>query len=229
MAAPVEDYIALAEDAANLGKRARVNRRGAAGSGARYDHFTTPVSPHSKLGTQFYSTPYQTVKDNASAQDGTTTGFFWLQNPLASGFNLWLRHLLLRPSVIATTAFLTSPRILAERFVYTGGTASGATITPAKRVTGQAAAAFLRTAMTGMTGIALGLGVVTTFVVPPVLTGVGQFDPAVQRWPENRDPFETDGLLLVPGEGVVIYQPDAGTAADTRRFVMDITTDEVEV
>ena len=163
----------------------------------------------------------------AAAQDALATGFFWLQNPAASGLNLIVRQFTLRFSLAANTACPTAPRIVLARFTFTG-TPSGATVTPAKRRTADNAnVATMRTAVTGMT---VTLGAIAASFLVPAMSAAGQtFTPPEQQWPPNLDSIEEEDLILVPGEGALLYQPDAGTASDPRRFTVDLRAEEVEV
>ena len=69
---------------------------------------------------------------------------------------------------------------------------------------------------------------IASLLVPVVMTAAGDFASGQQVWPASKDPLEDDGLELAPGEGLVLYQPDAGTATDPRRFVANLTVEEAE-
>jgi len=221
MAAPTPSYVRLVDDASNTGKKARTQSR-VVGADTVHEHFQIPTSRRSKLGVHYYSPALQSVQ--ASAQDGTSTGFLWIQNPIGSGITMVLREIALRFN--GTAAAATLPRVLATKFTFTG-TASGASVTPARRKTGEnSPLGFIRTAVTGMT-VTLG-AIVASFIVPSIISASGVFPDSQQVWPATKDAMEEDGIELAPGEGVVIYQPDAGTAADPRRFVANIVVEEVE-
>src|SRR3990167_4497440 len=226
MAAPIASYVQLPDDSGNTGKKPRTQTR-VVGANTVHEHFFVPTSQRAKLGVFHYSTTLQSVKDNASAQDGTTTGFFWLANPVGSTIELIVREIALQFSAITGTAMVTVPHILAQRFTLTG-TASGGTVTPAKRRSSEAAnVGSLRTAVTGMTP-SLG-ATVKTFLTPIIISAASPFAPPPQVWPTSKDPLEDGGLVLAAGEGLVLYQPDAGTASEVRRFTVDATTEEADV
>ena len=108
-----------------------------------------------------------------------------------------------------------------ERVTFTG-TPSGAAITPAKRDSTDATnTATLNTASTGLT-LTAG-AVIESFVVGSILTAVGAVSVPEEMW----QPKDDDGLIVLrQNEGVVIRQPDAGTAADTRKIVMTLSWEE---
>lgn len=222
MAAPVETDVILAVDTSNIGKRVRTQSRDFGGT-VRHMHYFIPVSARAKK-VFHYSTPLQSVL--AAAHDGTTTAFFWLQNPTASIVDLVIRKAVLR---FGTTNVLTStvPRILLVKFTF-ASTASGATVTPARRKAADANAADMRTAPTGMTSLTLG-ATIATFITPQMHAAGQFFGPPAQEWPSGgNDPYEDDDIILIPGEGAVLYQADAGTASDPRRFTVDLRAEEVE-
>lgn len=227
MAAPAASHVKLPSDTGNAGfKQVRTQTR-VVGAETVHEHFFVPVSPRSKLGIYYYSPALQSVQ--ATAQDATATGFLWLQNPNASGRNLVLREILMKFSNAAATVAATAPRIIAALFTFTG-TASGASVTPAKsgRIASEPSpVGFLRTAVTGMT-VTLG-ATIASFLVPVVMTAVGNYGDSPQVWPYSKDPFEDDGIVIPPQSGVVLYQPDNGTTTDPRRFITNLVTEEVDV
>jgi hypothetical protein len=221
MPAPIPGFIQLPDDTANTGKKPRTQTR-VVGANTVHEHYLIPISLRSKK-VFHYSTPLQAV--SATAQDAVATGFFWLQNPTASVIDLIVRKIVLRFGSV-NTATVTLPRIVLAKFTFTG-TASGATVTPLRRKTADANAADMRTAVTGMT-VTLG-AVGASFIVPQLLAAGQVYAPPEQVWPgAGHDPFEDDDIILAPGEGAVLYQADAGTTADPRRFTADVRAEEVE-
>jgi len=153
---------------------------------------------------------------------GATAGFFWLINPVSSGIVVTIKKVMAMALPTAVTAFASTPRITIERVTFTG-TASGATITPAKRDSTDAAnVATVRTASTGLT--LTGGAIVTSFFVPPVLTAVGVAVPAEQYLYDSTD--EDDYVVLRAGEGLVCRQADNGTTSDTRVAVLAFSWEE---
>lgn len=166
----------------------------------------------------YYGSP-AIITVQASAH-GAGAGFFWLINPVGSTVVVAVRRMRFASQHGTALATPTSPRIVAELFTFTG-TASGATVTLAKRRTSDAAAtASLRTANTGMTQTAG--AIICSWLPVAALTAVGTATPAFDEW---APPLE-DQCVLGAGEGLRFYQPDAGTASDTRRMDIDFIIDE---
>jgi len=220
MAAPVETDVRLADDTPNSGKRVRTQSRDFGGT-VRHMHYFIPASLRNKK-VFHYSPGLQSVQ--ASAQDAVATGYFWFQVPSGNAWDVAIRKIVL---IFGTTnlATVTVPRILLSRFTFTG-TPSGATVTAAKRKSAESPTADMRTAVTGMT-VTLG-ATVATFLVPQMHVAGQAFAPPPQEWPVDDDPFEDNDLILAPTEGVLLYQPDAGTASEPRKFTINLRVEEVE-
>jgi hypothetical protein len=152
-----------------------------------------------------------------------TAGFAWLINPVGSAVLAYVRAAACAFTATAATAFASGPRITGERVTFTGA-ASGATVGPCALDT--ARAANVCTFRTASTGLVLTAGNTRlTWLVPAILTAVGI---AGENPPPPEYDLEGDELVLLrAGEGIVFRQPDAGTAADTRRLVVGVTWEEV--
>jgi hypothetical protein len=165
------------------------------------------------LGGYKFESGRQTV---LAAAHAATAGFFWLINPVGSSVVCYIKKLFATSVPTAVTAFASSPRITVERVTFTG-TASGATITPAKRDSTDAAnTCTVRTASTGLT-LTAG-AIIADFTVPAVLTAVGIAVPVDQWFYDAGD--DDDYIVLRAGEGIVVRQADAGTASDTRLLLV---------
>jgi len=166
------------------------------------------------LGSYYFESGNLTILASAHA---STAGFFWLVNPVGSAVILYLKKLIATTSPTAATAFVTAPRVTIERMTFTG-TASGATLTPAKRDSTDAAnTGTLRTAITGMTPTAG--AVLGDFTVNAILTAVGIASPLDQVFFEaTRD--DDDLIAMRAGEGLVFRQADAGSTSDTRKIII---------
>lgn len=149
---------------------------------------------------------------HAAAADAATGGRWWLINPVGSSVAIAVLRVMIYHGFTAAAAQLTIPRITLERFTFTG-TASGASLTPSKRVRtatqGQtvdaAAAGSVRTASTGMT-IAAG-EVEHAWLPPTALTAVGAVANSWSYYGVSER--GEDALILAPGEGLVCRQADA--------------------
>lgn len=222
MAAPVAAFVQLPTDSGNTGKKVRTQTR-VVGSDTVHEHFFIPISQRGKTGVYSFTSGVLAVQ--AAAQNGTTTGFLWLQNPAGSTVKAAIRRLNVQSQFTTSLSTPTAPRIQFNLFTFTG-TASGASITPAKVDSAQAAnQVILRSASTGMT-VTLGAAMWASF--PFVVAGTAGliFGNAAQA---EMIPQDEDGYtVLRTGEGVVCWQADAGTTADTRKWIVNGGWEEYE-
>lgn len=225
MAAPVAAYVRLPDDSANAGKKVRTQSR-VVGADTVHEHFFIPTSKDSKVG--LYRAHSGTLTIPTSAHNGTTTGHLWFSNPTGSATKARLRRIFDVVQFVAGAIDLTVPRSLYSLFTFTG-TASGTTITPAKRDSTDAAPnCTLRTASTGMT-VTLGQTFRGT-TVPAVNATASSATVQVNLMPcifPVWDPEEEEGLVIRAGEGVVLWAGDASTTAN-RRLFSDLAWEEFE-
>src|SRR6185295_11874006 len=81
---------------------------------------------------------------------GATAGFFWLINPVGSTVQVRIKRIDCMSQLTSALVATSAPRISVERVTFTG-TASGASVTPAKQFTTDAInVGSLRTASTGL-------------------------------------------------------------------------------
>lgn len=210
MVATVADFVILPNDglpprdADPHFVRTLVRQRGA---NQVHDRYVVMSRERQSLGHEYLSTG--TLSVQAAAQNGTTSAFWWLYVPQGVSFNVAIARVEFLANITSASAMLSLPRILLNRFEHTGGAPS------------DTALGFV-TSSAGLSPVLQG-GPARAFL-PPVGQGAGVsgvmdtchvWEPALER----------DQMLLQPGEGVVCYQPDAGTASDSRRFVMNITAE----
>jgi hypothetical protein len=201
------------------------------------DQVKAPIMIHDRYetvkGVYRAAMPIQSVA--AAAQNGTSTGFLWITAPLALTTRaIRLRKMELSFQHSSTVTMPTLPRIGLARFTFTG-TASGATLAGAKiDPDADNPSVDMRTATTGMT-ITLNTdpGSLLNIVVVPTLhnvTAAGLAFPCtdVQQL-VNIMADEDEWPIIKAGQGLVLYQPDAGTASDARRFGVSMTWDEIEL
>lgn len=219
MTAPVASKVTLPLDTGNTGPKVRTQTR-VIGADTVHEHFFVESDPYNVTG-MYLSHFNGTVL--AAAQNGTSTGFLWVINPVGSTIKALIQRI--RAITAATTALLapTGPRIIGQLFTYTG-TPSGAASTIGKTdSTWPAAQHSQRTAMTGMT-ITLG-AIVWSTQVPSSMTAAGVGFPLYNEYLPNHI---NDAILLRTGEGVAFWQADAGTTSDTRRLTLDLNVEEIE-
>lgn len=224
MAGPVASFVQLPDDSSNAGKKIRTQTR-VVGANTVHEHYFVTASSRLILGRYYFVSTLLSVQ--VSAQNGTSTGFFWLQMPVGSNNRGRLRKLLVEQcnlsAIIADLS--TSPRILLTRFTFTG-TASGAQITPCLRRSDDAtAAATVRTAVTGMT---VTVGAPAQAIMVPAVNFTTSGVESWKNYFEFAPVDEEDFLDFDAGQGFLLYQPDAGTTADTRRFVVSGEWDEYD-
>lgn len=168
----------------------------------------------------------QVVQAAAHGAPATGAGFAWLVNE-ASTMRVMVHEIYFASQLGSALAAPTSPRITCEKFTFTGSP-SGAVVAMTKLDTRYAPAnqSSLRTASTGLT-ITAG-NVLAEFFPTASATAVGYAPPAFQFWRPPKNLGRTGALVLAPGEGLLVRQPDAGTAADTRRFVTSFLIEEYD-
>jgi hypothetical protein len=233
MAAPVAASVTIPSDSGNTGKKIQTQSE-VIGSDTVHAHFFIPRQKAKVLGVyRAASAALQSVQ--AAAQNGTSTAFLWAHVPTAvSGKKVRLRQLRIEFQNVGVTSMPTVPRIGVARFTFTG-TASGATQAGAK-LDASAPTPVLdqRTAVTGLT-VTLdpspGSLLSVTLVPAGLLAGTAASfapHPSSVQWLMDGAAEEDEYLVLSPGEGVVLYQLDAGTASDSRRFAYSLVWDEID-
>jgi len=224
MAGPIQTFVQLPDDGGNTGKKMQTVSRVVGGQPV-HAHYYTPIRAAVVLGVYRYVLPQAVC--SASATNGTSTGHLWFHVPLAiSGKKARIRRISVSTQSSTAFAGVSSPRVAFARYTFTG-TASGAAVTPAKTdATAPPAVADLRTAVTGLTVSLAGLMGVAPYV--GALTAVGAYAPShTEVMPPSAD--EDQWWVIAPGEGVVVYQDVAGTAADTRQMNLFLLWDEIDV
>jgi hypothetical protein len=225
MAAPVASKIILPSDTGNAGKNVRTQTR-TVGADVVHEHFFIPETRRSRLGMYYGTTTVLTIP--TTAQNGTSTGLIWFINPIGSGRNIGLRRWVAQIQFAVLSAIDVSlPRIALSLFTFTG-TASGASLTAAKRTSADPTpVGSIRTAMTGLT-VTLGAMIKSDF--PPVnatassTTVQANFVPATAN---DWDPDEEEQPILLPGEGLLFWSADVSTTAN-RRASADFIWEEFE-
>lgn len=222
MAAPVASKIILPSDTGNAGKNVRTQTR-VVGADTVHEHFFIPETRRSRLGI-YYATS-NTLTIPTTAHNGTTSAFFWFINPIASGRNIALRRWIAQIQFVLLTAVdMTAPREALSLCTFTG-TASGATIAPAKRLsTDPAPVGSIRTASTGLT-VTLGAMIKSDF--PPVNASATSAATVTPSTANDWDPPEEEQPVLLPGEGMVCWSADLSTTAN-RRLSVDWIWEEFE-
>lgn len=225
MAAPVANYVQAAIEGSNVGDYVRAQRRTIGANITDAQAFAALAGDEVKGIYNFDSGTPQAV--TSAGHDGTSTGFLWIQNPVGNTKNLRLRKLTVKITALTTgaTSHATAPFISLTRATFTG-TFSGASLTPAKRKTADATPSCdVRTAVTGATvSLVAKVWAAMCFGIEPLTADV--LNTAVQCvwYTANSD----DYIIIAPGECLVIYQSEAGTASDLRVAQFSGMWDEVD-
>jgi len=213
MAAPVASFVQLPLDTGNTGKKIRTQTR-VVGADTVHEHFFISISARSIVGVFWATVPLFTPP--TAAQNGTTTGAWWLFNPVGTAIKGAIRRWSSMMNFAVVSAIdLVPGQFRISLFTFTG-TASGAALTPGKRDSTDAAAVLsLRTASTGL----------TVTLVATVWEEMGQTVPqataagssALPTVGIERNPDEVAEIILRPGEGIVEWSALALTTANRRR------------
>lgn len=226
MAAPVASYVQLPLDTPNTGKKNRTQTK-VIGSNTVHEHFVVPVHDHTLIGRYVASSTANRAV-SATSQTVTTSGYVFLHmSTSASNVVGILREVGIGWSQSGTAVISqTAPTIAVAK--YTFNTAhSGTTLDISKAQTTQtAASANVRSAPTGAT-ITLG-NQVAAMAVPALVSTVGTYGGYVTVY---KDDSMTRGYAteFSTGEGIVVYQPNAGTGSDTRVITIKLVWDEIDI
>lgn len=195
------------------------------GPGVVQEQYVIPISARLNTGVfrALTNTAGASHTVQAAAQNGTSTGFWWLYNA-SSTVIVGLRRVRFRSQFSAVTAFPTCPRIVLQRMTFTG-TPAGTAITPTKTDSGfGAAVASLRS--TQVTSVVTLLEQFEGFMPPVSLTAVAYGATVVDDWVPDTEDGE---ILLRQNQGVACWQADAGSTSDTRKFIMSVAWSEFTV
>lgn len=160
----------------------------------------------------------------ATAQTGASgSGFWWLYNPIGSSVLLALSHIRFMSQMTAALTTPTSPRIALSGWSWTSGSPAGAIITPRQAKTSQPApVGVLQSTLTAVpTGYALDANSFKAWLpyASQLSSSGGPSTPADSSY----EPSENLQPVLQAGQGIVCWQRDAGTSADSRKISMNIT------
>lgn len=213
-----ESEIALPPN--STGRSIHTRQRTITGPGVVQEPYVIPISARLASGIYLATT---TGVVQASATNGTSTGFWWLYNTIGSGVLLAVRSINMTSQLGAALLTPTSPRILCTAFTFTGVPA-GTNVAPRKADTAfGAATASLRT--TQVTSVVTLTQPVWAWLPYANETAVGGNPPSGSTW----TPKEDEQVVLAAGEGLVCYQPDAGTASDSRVLAWSLAWAEYTV
>lgn len=209
-----EQFIQLPSDAGNLGKKKRTRER-VVGVNTVHEDYVLLGTDRTSQGKYLWSSTTLTVP--IAAHLGTTTGFIWLYNPLASTVLIGVQKAMITNHFTALAVDLVAGEIACSRFTYTG-VPTGATILVGKRDSLNAAPqGILATASTGMT-VTLGAKLISQ-----QLPTMGLATGGAGAWIPNRaelfSSLGDDQVILRAGEGLVFWSTTAVTTANRRAVI----------
>lgn len=223
MVTKTDAFLRAPDDTSNTGKKKRA-KQSTVGADTVLEEFVILGSERNSQAGYHLHSGLQSVQ--ASAQNGTTTGFLWLINPIASTRKVSFDRARFHHSMAGTAiAMTTLPRIALALLTFTG-TPSGAALTFGKNDSTNPAPQ--AQALTAPTGLTITLGQIYASTLPQYTSGTPGWAFVVPSIDEWSDADDLDEIILRPGEGVVLYQPDAGTASDIRKFTADFQIKEWE-
>jgi len=177
--------------------------------------------PETFYGCYNYHSGNLTVQATAHAVN--TGGFFWIVNKLGSGKKIRLERVRVATQITSALSVSTVPRLAISLMTFTG-TPSGTPGTAAKFDSNYPAQAFdIRTTIAGLTCT---YGQVLWAALPVTSlgsAGLATATPSEAFWIPREDNYE---VVIHEGEGVVFWQPDAGSNSDTRKVVSEIMWEE---
>lgn len=212
MPAKTDQVIILPLDSGNTGKKIRA-KESVVGANTVQEYFFIPSTERSETGRYKFSVPAAAIP--AAAQNGTTSGFLFITNPVASTVKAAISRLWLEQNFSTTLAVdLIAPIIRVSRITFTGAN-SAALITPAKRATADATAnCLLSLASTGYT-VTLGATILEIIgqTMDLATGGAGHWGAQLDNWSPDE---EGDEIILAPGEGISIWSQLAVTTANRK-------------
>lgn len=207
-----DQVVTLPSDTGNAGKKVRT-KESVVGANTVQEYFFIPSSERSETGRYKGSAPAAAIP--TAAHNGTSTGFLFMVNPLASTVRAAVNRLLLSQNFSTTLAAdLIAPLLRVSRISFTG-TLSAATITPAKRATADATAQLLLAAAPTGLSVTLVASVIEFIGQTQDLAtgGAGHWIAQVDQWEPDE---EGDEIVLAPGEGLVVWSTLAVTTANRK-------------
>lgn len=222
MAAPVAGNVTLPLDTGNTGKKKRTQTRTV---GADSVHTDFVVIEDSRSVTGNYKASIVPIAVPTAAHNGTTTGFLFLYNPVASTIKMQISTLNMSNQFTALAVDLLCGELRVSRITFTGVN-SGTQITPVKHDSTDVANQG-QVSITWATAVATLVGTIASGFLQTmdlVTGGAGHWRPHDQSYqPQN----EHEEIILRPGEGIVIWSAAAVTTAN-RRLTANVAWDEFE-
>ena len=229
MAGPVAAFVQLPADSNNTGKKNRTQTK-IVGANTVNEHFVVPSHSFTRTGYYILQTTGDVVA--ATSQTGTGSAFYWMNmSTLAATTNAvaLIRKISVSYGIGGAIVISTaSPVLNFTKYTYNGAASSAASVAPLANATGTPAP--LMSVITTSSGATITLvRDVANFVVPALVTTAGTYGGNAVIY-ETADPYTRGTALeLKSGEGLVIYQSQAGVGSDVRKFTAHIEWDEIDI
>lgn len=215
MAAKTDNVIVLPLDTGNTGKKIRT-KESVVGANTVEEYYFIPSSERSGTGRYKFLVPAQAMP--TAVHNGTTTGFMFLTNPLASTVKMAVDRLSFSHGFSTTLAVdLIAPLVTVSRISFTGTLTAAATTSAKRQTTDATAQGLLSLASTGLTVTSVaGLFGFVGQTMDLVTGGGGHWQSQFNEWnPAGED----DQLILAPGEGIVVWSTLATTTANRKIII----------
>ena len=222
MVAPVAGSVRLPLDTGNTGKIKRTQTR-VVGADTVHSDYVIVEDPRNVVGAYRAVSTILTVP--AAVQNGTSTGFMWIYNPVGSAIKMQVSKIVWDTQFTALAVDLLPGELRCSRFTFTGVN-SGTKITPSKRDSTDAAAVG-EVSSTWATAVATLVATVCAaqYQTMDLITG------GAGHWNPYRDAFDPSGehgeIVLRAGEGLALWHATAVTTAN-RRLILTAAWDEFE-
>jgi hypothetical protein len=222
MAAPVASYVQLPADTANTGKKNRTHTK-AIGSDTVHEHFMVPSPGYTRTGRYCYQSTGTTI----AASSGSTA--FVLAMTTTATYRAVIRSIDVcwgaqGETVIAETA----PVIAVQKATY--GTAISATTLATALAYQSSSTAAQVLAYTGSSGATVGTPKpFASFVIPSMVSTAGTYGGSASIYKSGEQYDLGTGLEMKAGDVLQVFQQDAGTASDVRKYTVRVEWDEVDV
>jgi hypothetical protein len=216
----VAAFVQLPLDTGNTGKKKRTYSRTV---GADTVHEDVVLIGDVREVTGVYKCSSGILTVPIAVHNGTTTGFIWLYNPVASTIRMQISRVSYRSQFTALAVDLLPGELETSRFTFTGVN-SGTQRTPSK-VDSTHATNQGQMSTTWATAVAtLGAEIESNFyqTMDLVTGGAGHWNPLTIEWVPKH---EHEQYILRPGEGIVVWHSAAVTTAN-RRLIVQCDWDE---
>lgn len=225
MAAPLPSTVTLGSDTVYTGKQLRAQSTSVSGVAVN-ETFYIPTPAFRITGAYaFVSAQFQLL---SVAQNGTTSGIFWVYVPTTAIITAMIHRINISCGALNATSGISNSTISFSKFTWTGtGTANASVPLPLLREFPQAQT----TVITNNTGMTTSLAGDFAVVAMPTMYGnpsMLYFNREVLAY--NQHAYQRGFCFeLAAGEGLVAWQSQAATLLDPRGIKIQIEWNELDL